>query len=158
MSSRYGLISAASMFLAMLVSVLTVPVASAHDEDLNFTTIEIFLRAEGYDLTRISDETLRLKTSNYVVLIVVKGKDGDISYISFLDGYDLTKQNYEILNRFNHKNKFGRAYFDKDKDLVLQMDRNVAGGMTQENILSDMNVFLSLLKQLSKVYQGELGR
>jgi len=78
---------------------------------------------------------------------VVDGADGDVSYITYINGVSVDMLGYEFLSQFNSEVKFGRAYVDRDGDIALQMDRNSAGGVSAENIESDFDVFLILISK-----------
>lgn len=131
--------------LATIVFFAISPVSSAYAQKVSQDEIGANLSQRGYSVTEYGANTLFVEVANYDVRIDVVGRDGDISYTTWLfeiDGKDIS---YNVLNKFNNDTKFGRVYIDGDGDVTLQMDRNGAGGASIENIESDFDVFLALI-------------
>ncbi len=105
------------------------------------------LTEQGYAVRDFAQSMVAVVVGDHVVLIAVDGADGDVSYITYVNGVSVDMLGYEFLSRFNSEVKFGRAYVDRDGDIALQMDRNSAGGVSSENIESDFDVFLILISK-----------
>jgi len=105
------------------------------------------LTEQGYAVRDFAQSMVAVVVGDHVVLIAVDGADGDVSYITYINGVSVDMLGYEFLSQFNSEVKFGRAYVDRDGDIALQMDRNSAGGVSAENIESDFDVFLILISK-----------
>ncbi len=79
------------------------------------------------------------------IAIAIGGTDGDVSYLTYVDDISSDELGYEFLNQFNNEVKFGRAYIDSDGDIAIQMDRNATGGVSLDNVMSDIEVFTMLI-------------
>lgn len=131
----------AGIFLALGMMVLT-PSANAVTPD----EITSVLEGQGYPVHAISDSMLAVNYQGMTVLIAINGVDGDVSYLTYLQGKG-TDVSEEFLNNYNYSVKFGRAFIDRDGDIVIQMDRNSSGGVSLKNIASDFEVFVSLVEK-----------
>lgn len=103
------------------------------------------LTEQGYAVRDFRPGMVAVTVGEHVVLVAVDGSDGDITYLTYLNGVSANALGYEFLSKFNSEVKFGRAYVDRDGDIAIQMDRNAAGGVSSENIESDFDVFLILI-------------
>lgn len=104
------------------------------------------LEAQGYPVHAISESMLAVNYQGMTVLIAINGADGDVSYLTYLqNGSDNVSE--EFLNNYNYSVKFGRAFIDRDGDVVIQMDRNASGGVSLGNVASDFEVFISLVEK-----------
>lgn len=140
MKKAVGALAAAILFVAPLA-----PAAAAGL--VTKSEIAQTLEQEGYDVQDFKANMLAVMVGEHVVLVGVDGADGDISYISYVDGLSINDVGHEFLSKFNSEVKFGRAYADRDGDIAIQMDRNSAGGVTVKNIQSDFDVFLLLISK-----------
>ncbi|MEO0319517.1 MAG: YbjN domain-containing protein [Pseudomonadota bacterium] len=141
-------------FTAMMFAVAVFTLAPAAAEAGNVTKRQItsILSEQGYAVRDFDERMVAVVVGDHVVLVAIDGADGDISYITYINGVSVKLLGYEFLSQFNSEVKFGRAYVDQDGDIALQMDRNAAGGVSAENIESDFDVFLILIaKFLSDV-------
>ena len=133
--------ASAALLLAMS------PIASANAAEVSKSAIAGILTEQGYAVRDFNPSMVAVVVGEYVVLVGVDGADGDVSYITFLNGVSADDLGYKFLNKFNNEVKFGRAYIDADGDVAIQMDRNSAGGVSAENIESDFDVFLLLISK-----------
>lgn len=129
------------------ISLAVAPLASAAAAPISKNDIAKVLSQQGYAVQDYQPNVLAVSVSGYVVLVWVGGKDGDISYITYLSDVPMSEVGHDFLSKFNSEVKFGRAYVDRDGDIALQMDRNSAGGVSLANVESDFGVFLLLISK-----------
>ncbi|HXI86239.1 MAG TPA: YbjN domain-containing protein [Parvularculaceae bacterium] len=136
---------AASALAAVFLAVAPLTAASA--ASIGRAQIEDILKQEGYSVEEYKSNMLVVSVGDQQVLVAVTGADGDVSYITYLQGLSKRDVALSFLTKFNSEVKFGRAYVDRDGDVTLQMDRNSSGGVTLSNIKSDFEVFLLLISK-----------
>ncbi len=124
---------------------LIAPLTSAQAAGVSKEEVINILSAKGYNAQIYSGDRVRVDVAEYTIIIWIDGADSDISYATWLPGVSGDEIGLKVLNEFNTETKFGRAYVDADGDVLLQMDRNSAGGVSPENVESDFDVFLSLI-------------
>ena len=146
-----GILAVAALFLVALA-----PVSSAYAAKVSKAEIEQKLSSQGYSVQDVGPNTLFVRVADYDIRIDIQGADGDISYRTWLFEVDGGAVSYKVLNQFNNDVKFGRVYVDQDGDLTLQMDRNVAGGSSIENIESDFDVFLMLISSFMNHLESQV--
>ncbi len=137
------LISAIAAALILAIA----PAPQAEAASISKNQITDILEAQGYAAHDYDQNKIRVDVAGYAILIAIDGTDGDITYITWLNGVSGDDVGLKLLNKFNNDVKFGRAYIDRDGDVTIQMDRNAAGGITAENIESDFDVFLLLISK-----------
>ena len=135
--------------VACFVLALATPQASLA-ADISKSKITEILSEQGYAVRDFSESMVAVVVGEHVVLVAVDGSDGDVSYITYINGVTPESLGYEFLSKFNSEVKFGRAYVDRDGDIALQMDRNAVGGISAKNIQSDFDVFLILISKFLK--------
>lgn len=138
---RFFTTFAVALFLAAM------PVAQAGAASISKAEISRILSEQGYAIQDHGPNRVRVDVGGYAILVAIDGADGDITYITWLNGISGDDVGLQLLNQFNNEVKFGRAYIDQDGDVTIQMDRNAAGGITAENIESDFDVFLLLISK-----------
>ncbi len=129
--------------LALTVSLL----APANAADISKSELTSILAGQGYNVRDYDANKVLVNVSGYNIIVALDGADGDVTYITWLQGVSGNDLGYKFLNEFNNEVKFGRAYIDRDGDVTIQMDRNAAGGVSAENIESDFDVFLMLVSK-----------
>lgn len=134
-----GVLAAAALFVAPVWS------QASAQEQLSAGQIADVLKNQGYVVQDFGGEMIGVAVGEQIVLIGVHGSDGDVTYITYLPELSIRELGYPFLNKFNNGVKFGRAYVDRDGDIAIQMDRNSAGGISRENVVSDFQVFLLLV-------------
>lgn len=137
------------IFLGLAISCMLLVAApqSSLAAALSKSKITEILTEQGYSVRDFSQGMVAVVIGEHVVLVAVDGNDGDVSYITYINGVTVDSLGYEFLSKFNSEVKFGRAYVDRDGDIALQMDRNASGGVSSENIESDFDVFLILISK-----------
>lgn len=143
------------LVLAAAAALVAAPLASAEARaPVSKAEIAEALTAEGHRVQNYSADKLVVDVGGQKIMIVVDGPDGDISYITWISGLTIQQVGYQFLSSFNRDVKFGRAYVDGDGDITLQMDRNSSGGVSMQNIVSDLDVFVDLVSR----FMSELER
>jgi hypothetical protein len=138
----------AGLFLALA------PV-SAFAAGVTKSQIAAAIEGKGYNVAEENAKMLSVAVGEHRVIIAVDGSDADVSYMTFLNDVRLGDGGHKFLSKFNSEVKFGRAYIDRDGDVVIQMDRNSSGGVTLGNIESDFEVFLLLISKFLSDYQAQ---
>lgn len=136
-----------SLAAVILLGALLIVPQSASAANISKQQITSILSEQGYAVRDFNESMVAVVVGDHVVLVAIDGADGDISYITYINGVSVNLLGYEFLSQFNSEVKFGRAYVDRDGDIALQMDRNAAGGVSSENIESDFDVFLILISK-----------
>lgn len=140
---------------AAALTLAAAPLASAEAKaPISKAEISDALTAEGYTVRNYGADKLSVTVGDQVIMIVVDGPDGDISYITWISGLTIQQVGHPFLSAFNRDVKFGRAYVDNDGDITLQMDRNASGGVSMQNVVSDLDVFVDLVSR----FMSELER
>ncbi|WP_425408714.1 YbjN domain-containing protein [Hyphococcus sp.] len=134
-------------FIAVFAAAAMVvaPVSPGFAANISKSEIEQTLSSQGYRVESWGPRTLGVTVDRFQIRIDVAGPDGDVSYTTLLDEVDGSGISHTILNEFNNNMKFGRVYIDNNGFVILQMDRNSAGGASIKNIESDFDVFLQLI-------------
>lgn len=131
------------------------PLGDAAAAGVTKSQIASAIEAKGYNVADENAKMLSVAVGEHRVVIAVDGSDADVSYMTFLNDVRLGDGGHKFLSKFNSEVKFGRAYIDRDGDVVIQMDRNSSGGVTLGNIESDFEVFLLLISKFLSDYQAQ---
>lgn len=131
-----------------LIACLAVMLPAHSQSENQMESISKMLDSSGYSVTQASDKTIKITRGSRTISATINGPDGDISYVAY-PPFTRATTTLEQLNTFNRDVKFGRAYFDKDGDVVIQMDRNGAGGSSLDGVKSDVDVAYLLYARLS---------
>jgi len=67
-------------------------------------------------------------------------------YAGFLD----VKPDAGALNAWNSTKRFGRAYADADGDASIEMDINIAGGVSRDSMVSSFEIWRLVLRQYAE--------
>lgn len=134
-------------FVALFAAIAIVfaPVSPAFASKVSKSEIAETLSSQGYRVEDWGPRTLGVTVDRFQIRIDIVGPDGDVSYTTLLDEVDGSGISHSVLNEFNNDMKFGRVYIDDNGFVILQMDRNSAGGASIANIESDFDVFLQLI-------------
>lgn len=101
--------------------------------------LESLARGMGLAPTREKANAVRFKLSGFTAFLLTKGPDIQL-YAWFNDKVSVQK-----INDWNKKQRFCRAYLDKDGDAVLESDLDLEGGVTLENIKAFIDTYRNLL-------------
>jgi hypothetical protein len=144
-----------SIGIAAALVVALAPFATASAAGVTKSQIALAIEAKGYNVAEENAKMLSVAVGEHRVVIAVDGSDADVSYMTFLNDVRLGDGGHKFLSKFNSEVKFGRAYIDRDGDVVIQMDRNSSGGVTLGNIESDFEVFLLLISKFLSDYEAQ---
>ena len=106
---------------------------------MNLDDLESLARGMGLSPSREKANAVRFKLSGYTAFLLTKGPDIQL-YAWFNDKVSVQK-----INDWNKKQRFCRAYVDKDGDAVLESDLDLEGGVTLENIKAFIDAYRTLL-------------
>jgi hypothetical protein len=67
-------------------------------------------------------------------------------YAGFLD----IKPDVSDINAWNSTKRFGRAYLDGDGDASIEMDINLSGGISRDNLISSFEIWRLVLRQYAE--------
>ncbi len=132
-------------FVVAAFAAATLIVSASAQEVVSAARIGEILEDASYSVREFGSDMVAVSVGDQIVLVGTEGPDADISYIAYIAGLNEENVGLEFLNDFNNQIKFGRVYFDSDGDVVVQYDRNAAGGVSEENILDDFELFLDLI-------------
>ena len=121
------------------------PTGPVVHHNLDASKIGDILKTSGYSVSEFGAGMVAVTVADQVILVGTEGPDDDISYIAYVPGLTERMVGYEFLNNFNNSIKFGRVYADREGDIVVQYDRNAAGGVTKGNVTEDFDLFLDLI-------------
>ncbi|MEM6534435.1 MAG: YbjN domain-containing protein [Pseudomonadota bacterium] len=137
------MIAAISLFLATGLN-------AAHGQETEkIDLVRDAFEAAGYSVVPFSDDIVFGSKPGSRIAGGVGGNDEDVSFMVYTD---LTQStfSFERLNTFNSTVKFGRVYFGTGGEAVIQLDRNTTGGVTMENLKSDIQVMALLQRKLEQ--------
>ncbi len=68
----------------------------------------------------------------------------------FLQGYFIKPVvDYELVNKWNYKQRWAKVYFDSDLDAVLEMDYNLNGGVSVKNLDQTFSIWSQMLEEFN---------
>jgi len=147
MKNRFWL----SVGMAMALAASATP-ASAEQVGADHQKIVALLQAKGYKAERIEGtdaDYIRTADSGVPVTIFfmncAKGKTG-CTTIQFYTGFNDIDATLESMNLWNRDHRWARAYIDKEKDPVLEMDVDMDfGGLSRELFYDNLETFIALV-------------
>jgi hypothetical protein len=91
------------------------------------------LSSQGYTATEAESERNVIWTLNgyKTLLLVAENMESIQFYVAFSD----SKSTLSRVNTWNKEKKYSRSYLDNDGDPVLELDLDLAGGVTRERIV-----------------------
>lgn len=91
------------------------------------------LSSEGYTATEAESERNVIWTLNgyKTLLLIAENMESIQFYVAFSD----SKATLNKVNTWNKEKKYSRSYLDNDGDPVLELDLDLAGGVTRERIV-----------------------
>lgn len=100
---------------------------------LNITPTELteLMREEGYSVTEDDGVDWKLDGVN-THLLFMDGTQSIQFYVAYENSGNSTLEN---VNQWNKTHRYSRSYLDDDNDPVLELDLDLAGGVTRERIL-----------------------
>ncbi|HMO79853.1 MAG TPA: YbjN domain-containing protein [Pyrinomonadaceae bacterium] len=94
--------------------------------------IRAIMVREGYSVTTDEDGDIVWKIEGYSTLMLVAS---DSESLMFSSSFTDSKATLEKTNEWNRKAKYSRSYIDNDGDPVLELDLDLAGGVTDARIV-----------------------
>lgn len=100
---------------------------------LNITPAELtqLMREEGYSVEENDGVDWKLDGVN-THLLFMDGTQSIQFYVAYENSGNSTLEN---VNHWNKNNRYSRSYLDDDNDPVLELDLDLAGGVTRDRIL-----------------------
>lgn len=146
---------AAVAMLATLVTPASAQMVSATDP----ASIASVLQAKGYkaELTKDDDGDPLIRSaldgSRFAILFYGCTKNRACQTIQFYAGFKSDgKISIDTMNEWNKAQRFGRAYIDKDKDPVIEMDVDLDdGGMSRALFEDHFEYWEMLVPEFKKV-------
>jgi hypothetical protein len=111
------------------------------------------LTAAGYAAQLSTDKggepmiTSAVNGTNFQIFFYNCTAHKDCATVQFNSGYDLSsRMDVERINDWNTHNRFGRAFLDKDRDPILQMDVDLDdGGVSPALFIDNIEFWKSIL-------------
>lgn len=91
----------------------------------------------------------RMDGIGYTIFFVNCTSPRQCSDLNFYAGFLEAKLTPDQLNSWNATKRFGRAYADPDGDAVVEMDVNLEGGVSRNNITSVFGIWRLMLDQFT---------
>lgn len=127
--------------------VVTRPVFSTISQD----HLQSILKEEGYAVSLERERVLVWKIDGARSLLLLSDDGGSIQfYASFGDSSATLKK----VNEWNRTKRYSRSYLDDDGDPVLELDLDLAGGVTVERVID----YLDTCRQSFGVWIAEVVR
>lgn len=83
------------------------------------------------------------------------------SRLQFVTVFDLqgapSMQAVMAMNAYNNKRLFGRAYVDPEGDAILDMTVNLTRGVTRDNLIDNMTIWVGVLSDFMSDFGWETG-
>ena len=118
----------------MAIGWLLVTAASAEVyETISTSELETIFKEEGYAVTVNENGNIVWKVEGWKTLVVREKKTG--SNLLFRAAVGGTQATLSKVNEWNKKVQFSRTYLDDDGDPVLELDLDLAGGVTRARIV-----------------------
>lgn len=110
------------------------------------------LRGEGYAPTFERPGVLRTRIEPLTVLFFV-ADDG--RSLQAFTGFRSTTTSLETVNAWNRGHRYSRAYLDPDGDPVIELDLDLAGGVSRERLLDYLRTVRVSVLAFVKAVTGE---
>ena len=112
------------------------------------------MKQEGYAVSIDSDGDFLWKIDGLRTFISLGKKNNTVSFRAVSSPLKVTKEAMALVNTWNSSRRYSRSFFTKDR-LVLQLDFQLVGGVTERNILGYLHLCkLSFGAWLSTVIQS----
>jgi hypothetical protein len=109
-------------------------------ERMTVERMQAIIQHEGFpDVTVDPDGDLIVRMNGYQVLVSVSQNDYSVVLLRFaISG---TRATLRDINEWNSRKLFSRAYLDEDGDPVVEMDVDLAGGVTVARLRDMVRTF-----------------
>ncbi|WP_430408214.1 YbjN domain-containing protein [Hydrogenophilus thiooxidans] len=112
------------------------------------------LEKHGFNASKKDANAIRFMYENSLILMV-RYNDGDWQLYYGTSGVKLT---YEQINDWNRTKRISRAYIDRDGDPVVESDLLVGKGVTEDQVMNFIKVFLDFTRPQFKNFVKEKGK
>lgn len=121
------------MFLASLVLILTAfPAKAQLFEEITSDQLQSIMKDQGYGFEVDEDGDLIWRIEG-VRALLMRSEDGE--NIMFRMSFANDKTTLAKVNKWNQTKRYSRSYLDEDGDPVLELDLDLAGGVTKARII-----------------------
>ncbi len=110
-----------------------------------------FLQEQGYSYTLSSESVVIWKIDGMSAVLVIPENGESVQFYASVSGSNST---LEKVNDWNKTKRFSRSYLDKDGDPVLELDLDLAGGITKSRFID----FLKTCRTSFSVWINEVAR
>lgn len=90
--------------------------------------------------------TGRIDGNRYGIFFYGCSSGKNCKSVQFYAGWAGQKVSLAAINEWNKSKRYGRAYLDKDNDPMLEMDVNLHGGVTRDNLDNTIDNWATLVK------------
>lgn len=97
---------------------------------IHVTQLEQIMQQQGYTVEVDSDGDILWRLDGMTMFILVQ--DTALQFYSVLPGVE---SSLETVNEWNRTKRYSRSYLDSDQDPVLELDLDLAGGVTEDRII-----------------------
>lgn len=94
--------------------------------------IKAIMESEGYSVSIDDNDILVWRLEGYRTILLVSDDEESLQFHASFGGVNAT---FETVNDWNWTKRFSRTYLDKDGDPHLELDLDLAGGITQDRIV-----------------------
>jgi hypothetical protein len=106
------------------------------------------LNDAGYTDAKVDqDDDIVAKFGSETVLVLVGSEKNTVMKFRYTTS---RKAALSLLNEWNRKRKFTKAYVDQDGDTTLEMDLDFAGGITEARVVDAVRTFAQSLDLFKK--------
>lgn len=99
--------------------------------------LERIMEDEGYNVDVNRDGsiqwTMEIGRGEFSALIFISDDNESIQFWTY---FTSDQTSLRDVNRWNQKRRFSRSYLDDDNDPILEMDKDLEGGVTRENLVN----------------------
>lgn len=130
--------SLSHVLLLLLSLVAAVPLPALADDNqqvirrISIQQLHDLMKAEGYGVRIDEDGDLEWKIDGYRTYMLVAD---DSESVQFRVGFNDGTATLEKVNDWNSNKRYSTSYLDKEGDPVLELDLDLAGGVTKARML-----------------------
>lgn len=126
-----GMLKGAMLLMALVFT--TGAVSAQVIEKINRQQLMKIMSAEGYEAKEAdSDRNVIWTLDGYNTLLLISENQESIQFYVAFSGSSATM---ERVNKWNQDKRYSRSYLDSDGDPVLELDLDLAGGVTKARIV-----------------------
>jgi hypothetical protein len=123
---------------------------------LTLKQIETIMKQQGYNVELYEDKEVVAWTSNRYndsISLITTDNSNSLNFYTYEKGsnYSFTVND---ANNWNKKYKYSKIYIDKDNDIIIELDLDLTGGITEDRIIDffktcdmSLNKFMEVIKK-----------